>query len=107
MNRLSFGDILLLRFPFHDGKVYRKRPAFLIKSTNDGDIIVCRVRAGSHRSRYDIYLDEWDKYGVMLPSVVRVHKIATLGKDMLELKIGRVNNPVKERVRDILSRLAG
>ncbi len=33
MDKLNFGDILLLKFPFTDGHTYKRRPALLIKIT--------------------------------------------------------------------------
>jgi hypothetical protein len=43
MDKLNFGDIVLLKFPFTDGKTYKRRPALIIKDFDDGDIIVCRI----------------------------------------------------------------
>jgi len=43
MERLTFGDIVLLKFPFTDGISFKKRPALIINDYDDGDIIVCRI----------------------------------------------------------------
>ncbi len=43
MNKLNFGDIVLLKFPFTNTKTFKKRPALIIKDLNDNDIIVCRI----------------------------------------------------------------
>lgn len=43
MNKLVFGDVVLLRFPYTDGKIYKRRPALVIRDTRDGDIIVSRI----------------------------------------------------------------
>ena len=84
MNKIETGNIVLLKFPFSDGLSYKRRPALVLKDLEDGDIIVCRITSKIYKSKYDIYLDDWLKYGLKIPSVVRVHKIATLEKNMVD-----------------------
>jgi mRNA interferase MazF len=79
MIKLSFGDVVLLKFPFTDGKTKKRRPAMLIKDCNDGDIIVCRITGQAYDTEFDVTIDNWKKSGLKIPSVIRVHKIATLG----------------------------
>lgn len=43
MDSFSFGDIVLLKFPFTDSKSFKRRPALIINDFNDDDIIVCRI----------------------------------------------------------------
>ena len=105
MEKLNFGDIVLLRFPFTDDQVSKKRPALIINDSNDGDIVVCRITSQSYTSKHDIYIDDWEKSGLKLPSVIRIHKIATLEKDMMEMIIGKINEALKSRVNVILSNL--
>ncbi|MDP3912855.1 MAG: hypothetical protein Q8R96_03855 [Bacteroidota bacterium] len=40
-----------------------------------------------------------------LPSVIRVHKIATLEKELIELKMGQIGSEQKEKVRLALTSL--
>ncbi len=80
MDKLNFGDIVLLKFPFTDAKNFKRRPALVINDFNDGDIIVCRITSQIYKTPFDIYLDNWETYGLKLPSVIRVHKLATLDK---------------------------
>ena len=61
MNKLNFGDIVLLRFPFTDGKKYKKRPALIINDYNDGDIIVCRITSQIYNTKQDVYIKNWKK----------------------------------------------
>jgi mRNA interferase MazF len=105
MNKLNFGDIVLLKFPFTDGKSYKRRPALIINDFDDGDIIVCRITSQIYKTRNDVYIDDWEKSGLKLPSVIRVHKIAALEKDMVEIIMGQIGHPVKEKVRTIISKL--
>ena len=106
MNNLNFGDIVLLRFPFTDGNTFKRRPALIVNDCKDGDIIVCRITSRLYNSRYDIYIDNWEKSGLKLPSIIRVHKIATLEKNMVELIMGKIDESLKADIRNIISNLA-
>lgn len=91
MNKLSFGDIVLLKFPFTDGKTFKKRPAFVLKDFEDGDILVCRITSIIYDTRYDVLIKNWEQSGLKLPSVIRLHKIATLEKEMIETILGKID----------------
>ena len=105
MDKLSFGDIVLLKFPFTDTKTFKKRPALIINDFNDGDIIVCRITSQIYTTLNDIFADNWEKSGLKLPSVIRVHKLATLEKDMVEIIMGQIDISIKEKVRTIIQQL--
>ena len=99
MGELKFGDIILLSFPFTDGLSYKKRPALVIRDSQDGDIIVCRITSKLYSSSFDINLKNWEKYGLRLPSVVRIHKIASLEKELVNLKIGQLDRIVQNQIK--------
>jgi hypothetical protein len=40
-----------------------------------------------------------------LPSVIRVHKLATLESNMVELSMGKLDTLTKDKVKDIVSKL--
>ena len=105
MNKLNFGDIVLLKFPFTDGKTFKRRPALIINDLNDGDIIVCRITSQIYKTENDVMIDNWEKSGLKLPSVIRVHKLATLEKEMVELLMGKIDNAIKKKVTTIISKL--
>lgn len=105
MNKLNFGDIVLLKFPFTDGKTFKRRPALVINDFEDGDIVVCRITSQIYKTKNDILIDDWDKSGLKLPSVIRVHKIATLNIELVEIIMGQIDNPTKEKVRTNISKL--
>lgn len=105
MVKFSFGDIVLLQFPFTAGKHFKRRPALVINDLNDGDIIVCRITSQIHKTKNDVFIDDLVHTGLKLPSVIRVHKIATLDKDMVELVMGRIDTKTKDKVIRIISTL--
>ena len=105
MERLVFGDIVLLKFPFTDGKSYKKRPALVINDCDDGDIVVCRITSQIYDTKNDYYLVNWNEAGLKLPSVVRVHKIATLDKSLVEKRIGKLDKLSKKSITQIIKNL--
>jgi mRNA interferase MazF len=105
MENLLFGDIVLLKFPFTNTQGFKKRPAVVIKDTNDGDIVLCRITSKIYDSPFDFPLKQWEKYGLRLPSVIRIHKIATLEKSLVELKMGKLEQASQVAVQRILKKL--
>ena len=99
MEAIETGNIVLLKFPFTDGISYKRRPALVLKDFGDGDLLVCRITSKIYKSQYDIYLDDWLKFGLKLPSVVRVHKMATLEKEMIESIMGQIDETVVSKVK--------
>ena len=107
MNNFAFGDIVLLSFPYTDGQSYKKRPALVINDYRDGDVIVCRITSQIYKSKQDILIHDWEKSGLKLPSVIRVHKIATLEKELVEVVIGHIDESLKNKVRNAIGNLTG
>lgn len=101
----NFGEIVLLNFPFTNGIASKKRPALIIQDSNDGDIIVCRVTSQIYLSSFDIFLENWDNLGLKLPSIIRVHKIATLEKTMAEKGIGKLDESDKIKIKTKIEQL--
>lgn len=95
----SFGDIVLLKFPFTDGAKQKKRPALVIRDTEDNDIIVCRITSEFYRTKFDFEINHWQECGLKLPSIVRLHKIATLNKTLVERKIGSLNKELEKKLQ--------
>lgn len=88
MKAYRSGEIVLLSFPFADTTGAKRRPALVILDTGDEDIIVVRVTSQVAQTAFDVELMEWQQAGLLLPSVVRVHKVATLEKRLVERRLG-------------------
>ncbi|MGB3777815.1 MAG: type II toxin-antitoxin system PemK/MazF family toxin [Tunicatimonas sp.] len=101
VKKIEFGDIVLLEFPFTDGQRSKKRPALMLLDTQDGDMIVCRITSKLHHTAFDFVIQEWQAAGLKLPSVVRVHKIATLERGMVLTKFGTINEQDKKSIQQI------
>jgi mRNA interferase MazF len=105
MELFNFGDIVLLKFPFTDGNSFKKRPALVINDYNDDDVIVSRITSKIYNSPQDIFIDQWEACGLQLPSVIRVHKIATLEKQLVETVIGKISEEIKQKVKVLIADL--
>jgi len=99
MNTIETGSVVLLKFPFTDGISYKRRPVLVLKDFADGDILVCRITSKIYNTQYDIYFNDWMKYGLKLPSVVRVHKLVTLETNMIESFMGQIDDAVLDKVK--------
>jgi mRNA interferase MazF len=66
MSKFEFGDIILLKFPFTDGKKAKKRPALVINDFLDGDIIVCRITSQIYSSKQDVFIENWESTDLKL-----------------------------------------
>ena len=81
---------MLLSFPFSDATASKRRPALVLLDTGDKDMVVARITSQIYQTPFDVQLDEWKTAGLMLPSVVRVHKLATLQKSLVERRLEKL-----------------
>jgi mRNA interferase MazF len=104
-SQYQFGDVLLLSFPFTNLVGAKRRPALMILDTEDGDIVVARITSQTYETKFDAFLDNWQQAGLMMPSVVRIHKIATLDQQLVERKLGKLTSEDLAQVRTKLQLL--
>ena len=101
----TFGDIVLLAFPFTDSKQKKKRPALVLLDANDNDVVLCRITSQTPETKYDFKIDGWKNYGLLLPSCIRLHKVATLEKQLIERKLGKLNEQTKAELKNVIANL--
>ena len=82
------GDIVLVEFPFASGEQTKRRPALVILDAGDADVVVARVTSQSRLDEFDVELEDWHGAGLMLSSIVRLHKLATLEKKLVARRLG-------------------
>ena len=98
-------EIVLLSFPFADATGARRRPALVLLDTGDEDIVVTRVTSQPLRTLFDVEIVGWQQAGLLLPSVVRLDKVATLEKRLVERRLGRLVANDWTRVQAVIQRL--
>lgn len=101
----QFGDIILVEFPYSDNSVSKKRPALVLLDAQDEDILVARITTQVYNNEYDITVADWQTAGLLAPSCVRLHKIATLSKQLIYKKLGSLATKDSEIVLKTLQNL--
>lgn len=98
------GDLVLLAFSFTSGAKAKRRPALVILDVGDADILVARVTTRSYDTHFDIALTDWQSAGLLAASIVRVHKVATLERTLVERHMGQISTADRSRIAEVLAR---
>lgn len=83
----------------------KRRPALVLLDAGDEDILVARVTSAPAAGEYDVELRGWQDVGLLLPSTVRLHKLATLEKRLVTRNLGILGTTDKEAVNRKLTQL--
>lgn len=105
MENYQPGEVLLLSFPFGDAVGSKRRPALALLDTADEDNIVARITSQSAPTDFDVELEEWQQAGLLLRSYVRLHKVATLEKRLVERRLGTLTANDWAKVRGKIQQL--
>lgn len=105
MPTYQLGDVLLLSFPFVSAESSKRRPALVLLDTEDDDIIVVRITGQLQSTPFDVELLDWQPAGLRLPSIVRVHKVATLEKRLVERQLGTLTPRDWQQVQATLQQM--
>jgi mRNA interferase MazF len=98
------GDLVLLALPFAGGGQAKNRPALVLLDTGDLDIVVARVTTQRYRTPHDVVIGDWRGAGLLAPSLVRTHKLATLEKALVHRLLGSLQPGDRQRVSAVLRR---
>jgi len=108
----SFGNIVLVPFPFTDQTTTKKRPAIVVSSAayhrDRRDLIVMavtsRTRDESGIGEYNV--EGWRIAGLLMPSVVKPI-LATVDRDLVLRRLGTLPRGDRTAVRRSLSEILG
>ena len=101
------GDVLLVAFPFVDEGQNKRRPAMVVADTGDQDVLLARVTTQKSRDKFDLVLTDWRAAGLLAASVVRLHKLATINKSLVQRQLGRLADVDRNQVAPLLDALCG
>ncbi|PKB80868.1 MAG: hypothetical protein BZY88_07580 [SAR202 cluster bacterium Io17-Chloro-G9] len=101
------GDLVLVAFPHTVGTVATYRPALVIVDNGDSDVLLARVTTQIHQSPYDILISDWRGAGLLAPSVLRLHKLATLEKSLVRRRLGSLQRIDRSSVSEAFGRMLG
>ncbi len=82
------------------------RPALVILDTGDADVLLARVTTHSHGSPFDVPISAWKQAGLLAPSIVRLHKLATLAKSRVHKHLGSLEAVDRQAVAAVLQQIA-
>jgi mRNA interferase MazF len=91
--------VVLLTYPFAELAEAKRRPGLVLLDTGDRDIIVARITSQTTQTIFDIEIVDWQLAGLLIPSVVRLHKVNTLGKKLVDRQLGILSSRDWEQIR--------
>jgi mRNA interferase MazF len=101
------GDLVFISFPFTAGSQTKGRPAMVVLDAGDADVLVARVTTQSGQSEFDVLLGDWRGAGLLAPSTVRLHRLATLEKSLIQRSLGSVQADDRPALRAAIRRIIG
>ena len=88
MTKYTAGDVLLAELPFTSGESRKIRPVVVILDTGDEDVTVAPITTSIAAAAESIPLKEYREAGLLKPSAIRLHKIATIHKTRTRARLG-------------------
>jgi mRNA interferase MazF len=73
--------------------------------SGDEDVVLARITTQARRDRTDVRLANWKAAGLIAPSVVRLSKIATIKKSLIDRHLGSLSSKDKKTVQIVWSRM--
>lgn len=101
------GDLVLVAFPFTGSGQTKDRPAMVILDTGDADVVLARVTTQPGKVPLDVPLAEWQAAGLLAPSTVRLHKLATLEKTRVRRVLGSLQPVDRKQVSAVMRQTYG
>jgi len=108
----SFGDIVLVSFPFTDQSAAKKRPAVIISSPtyNDArpDLIIMAVTSQMRPTQGvgEVQVKDWQAAGLLKPSSIKP-VIATVEQRLIINRLGRLKKDDQQQLRAAIAKIVG
>ena len=112
MTAYSFGNIVLVPFPFTDQSTVKKRPAVMVSSDANNrkrpDIIIMAVTSQMRSAAYfgDIAVNQWQQAGLLKPSVIKPI-VTTIEKFLVIKTLGRLNKEDRKSLGESFYKILG
>jgi mRNA interferase MazF len=107
MTSYSFGDVVLVRFPFTNQQGSKRRPAVVISSQaynrQKPDVILAAI-TGQVRSPLgfaETHIQDWQAAGLLKPLVLKP-VVVTVEKAMLAQTLGQLNQADQQALRNMI-----
>ena len=112
MTDYSFGNIVLVPFPFTDQSTSKKRPAIIVSSDTYNrqrpDVIIMAVTSQMRSADYfgDMAIADWRAAGLLKPSVIKPI-FTTVEKVLILKKLGLVSDQDRSALQTMLQTILG
>ena len=103
--RYRWADIVLVAFPLSDMSGAVRRPGLVLFDSGDDDVMLARITTQQTRDRTDVRLADWKAAGLIAQSVIRLSKIATIRKSLVDRQLGALSPKDKNAVRIVWARM--
>jgi len=103
--RYKWGDVLLVVFPLTDVSGAQRRPGLVLFDSGDEDVMLARITTQTARHPTDVHLSGWKGSGLIAESVVRLSKVATVKKSLVERPLGALSAKDRAVVQRIWTRM--
>lgn len=101
----KWGDVLLVAFPLTDVSGTRRRPGLVLYDSGDEDVMLARITTQDSRHRTDVRLSDWKATGLVAESVVRLSKVATIKKSLVDRRLGVLAGKDRTVIRRVWARM--
>ena len=84
------GEVVVIEFPFSNLKNVKRRPVLIIKVPKGEDVIAAQITGESYEKSVEILIrkDNFKQGSLKRDSYVRIDKIASIEKFLIEYKVG-------------------
>ena len=100
------GDLVLVNFPLTTSGPGKPRPALVVLDSGDADVVLARITTQPKNTAFDVTISEWKASGLLAPSTVRLHKLATLAKSRVARRLGSLEAKDRQEVGSVLQQIA-
>ena len=110
---MKAGEVVLVRFPFADQEAAKKRPALVLAETTRSGrnrlitVAMITSQVEALQIEGDVLLGDWDKAGLLHPSLLRMAKVATVDRELVDKSIGRLSRPDHRAAKAAFRRVFG
>lgn len=108
----SFGDIVLVSFPFTDQSAAKQRPAVVVSSEayhqRRRDLIIMAVTSQMRPNQGlgDVQVTDWQTAGLLKPSAIKP-VLATVEQRIVIKRLGRLKDGDQQRLRAAIKTIIG
>jgi mRNA interferase MazF len=107
---VSFGDVIVVDYPFSDAEESKARPAVIISTPlyhahkEDALLLAITGRLKVTEALGEVLVQDWQQAGLLKPSALKA-KIATVARSRFLAHLGRLSERDQIHVKNLLARI--